>query len=131
MIDKRDNKRIVHLDAFLVVMILFCSLLIYNNSLKVNDGLKNKPVSASLSVSEKTGITTPCIRIKIFQKEWISNKDNFSLLAFNRNPLSENKKAGIKVFRFHIIRQNSQQTPEFILRYHLFPTESDEFPFLS
>jgi cell division protein YceG involved in septum cleavage len=131
MIEIRDSNRIVHLDAILVVVILFCSLLIYNNSLKVNDGLKNKPVSASMLVIEKTGITTPCIRLKIFQKEWISNKDNFSLLAFNRNPLSENKKAGIKVLQFHFIRRGSQQIPQFILRYHLFPMETDEFPILS
>jgi hypothetical protein len=131
VIYKRDNIRLVHLDAILVVLMLFCGLLIYNNSLKVNDGLKNKPVSANLSVSENTGITTPCIRLKIFQKEWISNKDNFSLLAFNRNPLSENKKADLKVFRFQVIRRHSQQIPQFILRYHLFPREMDEFPVLS
>ena len=131
MTEKRDNNRIVHLDAIFVVLILFFGLLIYNNSLKVNAGLKSKPVSSSLSVSEKNGITTPCIRLKIFQKEWISNKDNFSLLAFNRNPLSENKKAGIKVSQFHIIRKNSQHIPQFILRYHLFPPETDEFPALS
>lgn len=131
MLEKRDNSRIINLDAILVVFILFFCLLIYNNSLKVNTGLKSKPVSSSLSVCEKNGITTPCIRLKIFQKEWISNKDNFSLLAFNRNALSENKKAGIKVSQFHIIRINSQRIPQFIIRDHLFPSETDEFPFLS
>ena len=84
-----------------------------------------------MAVSEKTGITTPCIRLKIFQKEWISNKDNYNLLAFNRNPLSENKKAGLKVSHFHNIRQNTHQIPQFILRYHLYPAETDELPFLS
>lgn len=131
MIEKRENNRIVNLDAILVVLILFCSLLIFNNSLKVNDGLKNKPVSVCLSVIEKTGINTPVIRLKIFKKEWISNKDNFNLLAFNRNHLSENKKAGIKVLQSHVIRRNSQQILQFLLRYHLFPTETDEFPLLS
>lgn len=131
MIEKRYNYRIINLDAIIIVLVLFFGLLIYNNSLKVNTGLKSKPVSSILSVSEKPGITTPCIRLKIFQKESISNKDNFSLLAFNRNPLSEDKKAGMKISHFHIVRQNSRQIPQFILRYHLFPSESDEFPFLS
>ena len=57
MTEKRDNNRIVHLDAIFVVLILFFGLLIYNNSLKVNTGLKSNPVSSSLSVGEKNGIT--------------------------------------------------------------------------
>jgi hypothetical protein len=131
MLEKRDNSRIISLDAILVVFILFFGLLMYNNSFKVNISLKGKPVTYIMAVSEKTGITNPFIRLKIFQKEWISNKDNFSLLAFNRNPLSENKKAGIKVSQFNIIRINSQRIPRFIIRDHLFPSETDEFPFIS
>jgi hypothetical protein len=131
MFEKRDYIRIFNLDALLVVFILFFCLLIYNNSLRVNNGLKSKPVSSCLSVSKNTGITSPCIRLKIFQKEWISNKDNFSLLAFNRNLLSENKNVSIKVSHYHTIRQNSQQVPQFIIKCHLFPSEADEFPFLS
>jgi hypothetical protein len=131
MFEKRYNYRIINLDAFIIVLILFFGLLIYNSSLKVDTGLKSKPVSSILSVSEKTGITSPCIRLKIFQKESISNKDNFSLLAFNRNPWSENKKTGLKISHFHLVRQNYQQIPQFIIRYHLYPSESDDLPFLS
>jgi hypothetical protein len=131
MFEKRDNYRIINLDAILVVLILFLGLLMYDNSLKVNISSKSKPVTYIMAVSEKTGITTPCIRLKIFQKEWISNKDNYNLLAFNRNPLSENNKTGIRVSQFHVIRQDTRQIPQFMIRYHLYPPEKDEPPFLS
>jgi hypothetical protein len=131
MFEKRDNYRIINLDAILVVLILFFGLLMYNNSFKVNITLKGKPITYIMAVSEKTGITNPCIRLKIFQKEWISNKVNYNLLPFNRNPLTENKKADIKVSHFHIIRQNTHQIPQFIIRYHLYPPETDELPVLS
>jgi hypothetical protein len=131
MFEKSDNYIRINLDAILVVLILFFGLLMYNNSLNVNISSKSKPVTYIMAVSERTGITTPGIRLKIFQKEWISNKDNYNLLAFNRNPLSENNKTGIKVSQFQIIRQVTRQIPQFMIRYHLYPPEKDEPPILN
>jgi hypothetical protein len=131
MSDTRENIRIVHFDSIIVIAIVFLGLLVYNNSFKNTTGQNRIPVSTYISVSENYAVCCPCIRLQVFQKTWISNKDNFNLLAFNRNLLSENKKAGIKVSHLQIIRQSSHIIPQFILRYHLFPAEMDEPPHLS
>ena len=89
------------------------------------------PVSSFVSVSENNAISAQFIRLQVFQKTWISNKDNFELLAFNRNPLSEDKKTGIRITYLQNIRQNLHRIPQFIFRYHLFPAEMEEPPLLS
>lgn len=131
MLRSRENIRYINFDAIIVLTILFFGLLFFNNSSGSTPLPKSPPVSTYISVSEDNAISSPCIRLQIFQKTWILNKDNFNLLAFNRNPLTENKKTGIKVSYLQIIRESSHKIPQFILRYHLYPSETDEFPFLS
>jgi hypothetical protein len=131
MLNTRENIRIINFDSIIVLAIVIFGLLIYTNSLKNSTQLNRKPVSTYMSVSENIAVFSPCIRLQVFQKTWISNKDNFNLLAFNRNPLAENKKTGLKVSHFQIIRQSSYKIPQFMLRYHLFPAEMDEPPHLS
>jgi hypothetical protein len=131
MLNTRENIRILNFDAIIVLSILFFGLLIYSNSSRSTNELKRKPVSTNMSVSQNSAISSPCIRLQIFQKSWILNKDNFNLLAFNRNPLYQNKKTSIKVSHLHILRRSSLKIPHFILRYHLFPAEMDEPPLLS
>lgn len=131
MLDTRENIRNFHFDAIIILAIVFFGLLFYKNSFSKTNELERKPVSTYIAVSDNNSITGPCIMLQVFQKTWISNKDNFSLLAFNRNPLSENRKTNLKVYHLLIIRQNSYKIPQFILRYHLFPAEMDEPPHLS
>lgn len=131
MLNTRENIRSFHFEAIIVLAILFFGLLFYNNSFSNTNELKRRPVSTNISVSDNNAISGPLIRLQVFQKTWISNKDNFNLLAFNRNPLSENKKTGLKVCHLLIISQSSHKIPQFILRYHLFPVEMDEPPHLS
>jgi hypothetical protein len=85
---------------------------------------------AYISVSSNNAVPSLGSRVHVFQQTWILNKDNFNVLAFNRNPISESKKAGLTIARYQKIRQSSGKIPEFILRYHLFPVESDDFPVL-
>jgi hypothetical protein len=131
MLDTRENIRSFHFEAIIILAILFFGLLFYNNSFRNTNELKRRPVSTNISVSDNNAVNGPLIRLQVFQKTWILNKDNFNLLAFNRNPLSENKKTGLKVCHLLIISQNSHKIPQFILRYHLFPAEMDEPPHLS
>lgn len=131
MLNVREHSRIFSSDLIIVILIFFFGLLICNNSNRITTDLKRNPISSYMSVSENSAISSLCSRFQVFQKTWVLNKDNFNLLAFNRNPLSENKKTGIKVFHLRIIRQNSNKIPQFILRYHLFPSEMDEPPLLS
>jgi hypothetical protein len=131
MLNTRENIRIINFDSIILLSILFFGLLIYNNPVRNSTKLNRNPVSTFMSVSENSAVSSACIRLQIFQKTWISNKDNFNLLAFNRNPLSENKKTGIKISQLQNLRRNSYRIPLFIFRYHLFPAEMDEPPLLS
>ncbi|MGC1389652.1 MAG: hypothetical protein WA816_01310 [Bacteroidales bacterium] len=131
MLNTRKNIRVFNFDSIIVVVIVFFALLIYSNSVGKTTDLKRKPASTFISVSEKNAVFTPIIRLQVFQKTWISNKNHFCLLAFNRNQISENKKTDIKVNHLEILRENSHKIPRFILRYHLFPLEKDEPPILS
>jgi hypothetical protein len=125
MIETTENIRFKSFDSIIVLLIIFFGLLICINSFRNTPELKSKPVSAYMSVSNKYAVSNPCNRLQIFLKTWILNKDNFSLLAFNRNPLTVSKKTDLLVSHLSIIRQNSHRIPQFILRYHLFPSDSD------
>jgi hypothetical protein len=131
MLNTRENIRNFHFDAIIILVIVFFGLLFYNNSFRNTNELERKPALTYIAVSDNNSIAGPCIRLQVFQKTWISKKDNFNLLAFNSNPLSENRKTNLKVYHLLIIRQNSYKIPQFILRYHLFPAEMDEPPHLS
>lgn len=130
MFNREQNIRIINFDTFVVLVILILGLFIYNNTVKNTNELKSKPVSTYMSVGEKIAINSTCIRLNIFQKAWILNKDHYNVLAFNRSTLSEDKKTGIKVFNLKIIRLNSHNIPQFILMCHQFPEETDEPPLL-
>ena len=83
-----------------------------------------------MSVSEGTVVYSPGIRIHAFQKTCISNKDNFNILAFNMNPIRENRKTCVKVLSLQLIRDSYQKIPQFILSYHLYPPDEDVPPLL-
>jgi hypothetical protein len=131
MFGKRENIRFVNSDSIVVILILLFGVLVYNNSGRNITGHSRKPVSNLISVSENTAISGTFVRVQVFQKTWMSNKDNFDILAFNRNPLSENKKATLIVSYLEIIRRSSNKIPQFLLRNHLFPAETDEPSLLS
>ena len=131
MFGTRENIRYVNFDSIVVILILLFGVLVYNNSGRNITDHNRKPVSNFISVSENTAISGTFIRLQVFQKTWISNKNNFDILAFNRNPLSENKKATLKISNLETIRRSSNRISQFLIQYHLFPAETDEPPFLS
>jgi hypothetical protein len=131
MLSTRENIRIINFDSIIIVTIVFFGLLIYSNSFIDKTDLNRKPVSTYITVSENNAVSSPCLRLMVFQKTWILNRDNFNLLAFNNSPLSENKKTDLRISHFETLRRSSQNAPGFIPHYHLFPSEPDEFLFLS
>jgi len=131
MFGTRENIRFVNFDSIVVILILLLGVLVYNNSARNITDQSSKPVSNFISVSENTAISGTFVRVQVFQKTWISNKDNFDILAFNRNPLSENKKAALIISNLETIRRGSNKISQFLIRFHLFPAETDGPPLLS
>ena len=131
MFRTRENTGLINFDAIVIVLVLFLGLLVYTSYSGNTNETRRKPVEKTTSVTEYYAINTPIARLPIYQKTWISNKDNFRLLAFNRCTLSENKKTDIQVSELRIIRHSLSGTPQFILRYHLFPREMEDLPLLS
>jgi hypothetical protein len=131
MLNDRQNIKVFNPDSIIVLLIVFFGLSICNNFSGSFTDSSRKPVTTYISTIESSAVISSCIKLQIFQKTWISNKDNFNLLAFNRNPLSENKKSDLKISNLQHLRQCSNIIPQFILRYHLFPAEKDEPPHLS
>jgi hypothetical protein len=131
MFRNRENIRIIPIDAIIILAIVVFGLLIHNNPVKSIPVHKSSPVSYYIAVSESNAVSNPYITLQVFQKTWILNKDNYNILAFNCNPLTESQKTGISIGHFLALRQNLKIIPQFILRYHLFPKEPDAFPYLS
>jgi hypothetical protein len=131
MLIHRRNIRVINFDTIFLLLIVFTGLLICNNSLRNGSELNRKPVPANISIVERSAVANPCLRLQVFQKTWILNKDHFDLLAFNRNIISEDKNIDLKVSALQITRHKIHKIPQFILRYHLFPPEKDEPPLLS
>jgi hypothetical protein len=124
----RESIRILPFAAIFVLSILFLGLLGHNESLKSIPVNKNYPGLVYISVVSNSAVSNPCIRLQVFQKTWILNRNNYNILAFNRNPFTESQRTGINVGHFLVVRQNLNKVPQFILRYHLFPMETDAFP---
>jgi len=131
MLNNKENIRIINIDSIILLLIVLLGLLIHNGTFSTSTEHKSNPIRTYASESHNSAIFSPGIRVQIFQKIWILNKDNFNLLAFNRNPLSEDKKTGILISYLQNIRVNSDRITSFIFRYYLFPAEKDELPLLS
>ena len=131
MFRARENIRFLNFDSVVVMLVFFFGLLFYTGSSENINETRRRPIETTTSFNEHCALNTPIARLQIYQKTWVSNKDNFNLLAFNRNPLSENKITNIRVSQLRLIRQSLPGVPQFILRYHLFPREKDDLPLLS
>jgi hypothetical protein len=128
MLRNRENIRLIPFDAIIILSIVFFGLMIHIDRMKSIPAHKNIPVSVYISVNKDNAVSNPCIRLQVYQKTWILNKDNYNILAFNRNPFSESQRTGINITHFLVLRHSLVRVPQFILRYHLFPGETDAFP---
>jgi hypothetical protein len=126
MFDKHENIRIINFDSIIIVLIIFFGALTTSNSFGNISVADKKPVTASVSLYVNCAEPVSFVRLQVFQKTWISNKDNFNILAFNRSPVTENKKTKLKIFSYLFIRNKFPESPGLFLRPHLFPSESDD-----
>ena len=131
MLDKRENIKILNLDSFFLMLILALGLLIYHNT-NNNPFDRNKNSSATeISLNQSSGTFCSGLRLQVFQKTWIYNKDNFKLSSFVKNQFLENKKVDQKISLLQSIRNRIEGIPTPLFQYHLCPTERDELPLLS
>jgi hypothetical protein len=130
MLDNRQNIRFINPNAIIVLAIVFFGLFINSNAISNTTRTTSHKAPNYVSVSEGTVVYSPGIRIHAFQKTCISNKDNFNILAFNMNPIRENRKTCVKVLSLQLIRDSYQKIPQFILSYHLYPPDEDVPPLL-
>lgn len=131
MLNEKEYNRFISLSSVYILAIVLFGLMFFSNSFENKSGISNNPVSTHISLSVNTAVPGQFIRLHVFQKTWIVNKDNFNLLGFNRNTLSDNKVNCIKISYLKQLRLGSNKIPHFLLRYHLFPAETDEPPLLS
>ncbi len=131
MLNTRENIRVINFDAIILLTIVVFGFLIYNGTFRTSTEQTRNKHSDYATCSQNDAVFNTGIRLQIFQKTLGSNKDNFNPLAFNRNPLYDDKKTGIIITHLLMIRQNLYRIPLLFLRSHLFPVETDEQPLLS
>ncbi len=125
MSDRIEHSRFENTRSVVVLLIAcFCFLALKNTATEKNSVKKTYPVN--IAVSLNSAITGPVINIREFHNSWISDKDNFKLPAFTRNPLIISKKSDLELTHLHILRLSFMEVPQSILRYHLFPPETDD-----
>jgi hypothetical protein len=131
MLNERGNMTRIRPGTIIVLALLFFGSLIYLNNSGIKTQVKDNPVTTSFFIIGNNAVADSFIKLQVFHKTWILNKDNFNLLAFNRNLLSEDKKTGIKVSLSENLQLNPPGISQYNARYHLNPSGTDEFPFLS
>lgn len=125
MRDRIKHSRFENTWSIIVFLIAcFCFLALKDTGTE-NISVK-KSVPANISVSINNAITGPVIKVQEFHKSWISDKDNFKLDAFQRNPLIVSKNTDLKLSQLNILRLSFIDIPQSILQYHLFPSETDD-----
>jgi hypothetical protein len=131
MSDNRENIRIVSPVSYLLMIILALGLLIFHNTRNNPPVRQKNQTETELSLNQSSGTFNSGIQLQFFQKNRISDSDNFKLLSYTRIQFLENKKTDQKITHLHNIRKKFDITPTSFIRFHLFPTEKDELPLLS
>ena len=121
----------IHLDSFLLTIILFFGLAILQNTECNRFASGNKPVPSEISVSRNNAIPSTGIQLHSFQNIWISNKDNFRLLSFVQTQYLDSKKVNQKIGLLDEVRKKSPGFLILLVHYHLFPQDNSEPPVLS
>lgn len=125
MASRVENIRLGNIRTIIILLIVCLGLLSLKNYSQERNSVK-KPVPVNISLSENNAISTTEIKVQIYQKWWIANKDNYKILAFNRNPLSENRITNIRISYLDKLRQSFLIEYQSIHRYHLFRTDTDD-----
>jgi hypothetical protein len=131
MINSRENINGIDFSSLIMMMILALGLLIFHEGINKSAGDRGIPASTYVSLDQSSAVPGPGIRLEVFQKIWIINKDHFDLLAFNRNPLSDNKKTNLRIILLQNILKETDRIPVYIFHHYPFSEDKDEPPLLS
>ena len=131
MLDRRENIRTINFNSFFLMIILVLGLLVSHNKGSNPSNRNNNSTQTETSLNQSNGTVCTGIQIQCFQRIWISNKDNFKDLSFDKTQFLDNKKADQKIILFENIRKSSIRFPISFFIYHMFPHERDELPVLS
>lgn len=131
MIRTKEDIRNIHLDSFLLILILFLGLAIFQNTDYIKSAPNDKSVPVEISVLKSNAILSTGIQLHYFQKTWISNKDNFRLLTFVQTQYLDSKKVNQKIELLDKVRKKSPGYVILLIHYHLFPQDNSELPVLS
>jgi hypothetical protein len=118
-------------DSIVILVIVFFALLIYNNSSHRSVADSKKPVSNLVTVNDNIVSDGPAVQFHIYKKIRSLNINPFFSTSLKQDMYCESKIISHKVFRIQLLRLNSIDIPQFLLRYHFFPSEKDEPPLLS
>jgi hypothetical protein len=131
MSGNRGNIKTINYYSFVLIIILISGFLLFHHSNCIPSYIKNNPVTAGPLIIQNNATVCPGIKTECFQKIWISNKDNFKLLTFDKTQYLENKMTDQKIILLENAQKKSIKIPNFYLLFHRFPSERDELPFLS
>jgi hypothetical protein len=131
MSDRRENIRFISPDSFFLMSILFLGFLAFQPSFCITSNSNNNSGPEEISLSQSTATISIGIPICCFQKSWISNKDNFKLLSFEKTQFLDNNKTDQRIILIENIRKSTIKFPFSFLQNRHFPQERDELPALS
>ena len=131
MLNNKENIRIIPVDSFLSLLILFLGLFIFNNTFSNPPERDRNSITTDITVSQNLAVCCSGIQLQLFQKSWICNKDNFRFLSFYLDPVLENRITDLKISLLQNIREKTELIPITIFRCHLYHAEKDELPLLS
>jgi len=112
------------------MLILVSGFIIFHYTNYIPSSLNKTPVREEISIIQNNATVCTGIQIDCFQKIWISNKDNFKLLTFDKTQYLGNKKTDQKITLLENTQKKSIRIQNIFLQYHLFPCERDELPVL-
>jgi hypothetical protein len=127
MFNDRENIRPVNYDSFMIILVVFLGFLLQSSSFRSEpDDFNCKHVPALLSAGDICAVSNPEIHLPVMPKSLMSVRENYYPAVTGRNPVADNKTTDIKIFLLQVRRHNIPGVPQYLIRYHLFPSEKDE-----
>jgi hypothetical protein len=128
MLEKKVNISITNSGSILLIIIIAFALFMCYNSCSNSSGSNKNSNLAEISISQSSGTICSVISLRDFHKNWISNKDNFKLLTFDKAQYLENKKVHQKITFLENSRRNTINPFSSFLQNLLYSDERDELP---
>jgi hypothetical protein len=131
MIRTESDIRTFHSYSIFLILILFSGFMIFRKSDYSKPESNSNPAPIEIIILQSNATVTTGIQINRFQKNWISNKDNFRLLTFVQTQFLNNKKVDQRIILLDKIRKKSPKVLFLIIKDHISLQEESELPVLS